>query len=110
MRLVARDDEKVLRAFVKRDRLVSIPAREGKKRVVLRYLLDTVLPDASDVAEPELNSRLAAWHPDVAALRRYLVDSGFATRIGMVYRRTPGLPARAPDAPRKPDPGGPPAV
>jgi hypothetical protein len=81
-------EAKVLRAFIKRDRLVSLPARERKKQVVLRFLVDRVLPDDTEIDEPELNRRLAAWHPDVAALRRYLVDSGFATRSGMTYRRT----------------------
>lgn len=85
---------KVLRAFIKGGRLVSLPARERKKQVVLRYLVERVLPDDADVDEPEINTRLAAWHPDVAALRRYLVDSGLATRMGMSYRRAgPALPA-----------------
>jgi hypothetical protein len=78
---------KVLRAFIRADRLVSLPARERKKQVVLRYLLERVLPDDREVEERELNARLAAWHPDVAALRRYLVDAGLATRTGMAYRR-----------------------
>jgi hypothetical protein len=30
----------------------------------------------------------ALWHPDVAALRRYLVDAGLAERSGMTYRRS----------------------
>jgi hypothetical protein len=101
------DDAKVLRAFVKGDRLVSIPARQRKKQIVLRFLVDRVLPDAAEVADPELNDRLAHWHPDVAALRRYLVDGGFATRTGMVYRRAPAL---LPDSALPPDPGGPPFV
>jgi hypothetical protein len=102
------DDAKVLRAFVKGNRLVSIPARQGKKQIVLRYLVDQVLPDAAEIDEPELNARLASWHPDVAALRRYLVDGGFATRTGMVYRRAPGLPP-LPPPPLRP-PGAPPVV
>ena len=78
---------KVLRAFIKGDRLVSVPARERKKQVVLRYLVGRVLPDDAAIDEPEMNRRLAAWNPDVAALRRYLVESGLATRTGMTYRR-----------------------
>jgi Uncharacterized protein conserved in bacteria (DUF2087) len=34
--------------------------------------------------------RLALWNGDVAALRRYLVDTGLATRDGMTYLR--GIP------------------
>jgi hypothetical protein len=81
-------EAKTLRAFIKRDRLVSLPARERRKRVILRYILERVLPDDEPVPEPELNARLAKWNPDFAALRRYLVDSGLATRDGMLYRRS----------------------
>jgi hypothetical protein len=102
-------ETKVLRAFIKGDRLVSVPARERKKQVVLRFLAARVLPDDREVQEPELNRRLAAWHPDVAALRRYMVESGYATRTGMAYRRVPPAdPPRDPPAdPRDPPPGPP---
>ncbi len=33
---------------------------------------------------------LAVWHPDVAALRRYLVDEGLLTREAGVYWRSGG--------------------
>jgi hypothetical protein len=87
---------RVLRAFVHDDRLVSIPARDRKKQVILRFLADKVLPDAEPLDERELNMRLALWHPDVAALRRYLVDAGLAERSGMTYWRSAAAPA-APD-------------
>jgi len=97
-------EEKVLRAFVRDGRLVRIPARERKKRVILRWLLDRVFPDDEPVDEPDVNMRLAIWNPDVSALRRYLVDSGFVTRDGIVYRRV------SPAPPREAEPGGPPLV
>jgi hypothetical protein len=90
-------EEKVLRAFIRDGRLVRIPARERKKRVILRWLLDRVFPDDEPVDERDVNMRLAIWHPDVSSLRRYLVDSGFATRDGQAYRRALPAPAR-PDA------------
>jgi hypothetical protein len=37
--------------------------------------------------EKEVNARLALFHPDVASLRRYLVDDGLVTRAGGEYRR-----------------------
>jgi hypothetical protein len=78
----------VLRAFIRDRRLVTIPARERKKLVVYRYLLDQVLPDPTEiVAERDLNMRLALWHPDVATIRRALVDLGLASRQAMAYRR-----------------------
>jgi hypothetical protein len=97
-------EAKVLRAFIKDGRLVSLPARQKKKLVVLRFLLDQVLPDVAEVDEPELNVRLATWHPDVAALRRYLVNAGLVNRSGMVYRRA------EPEPPRGAEPTGPPFV
>ena len=97
-------EQKVLRAFIRGGRLVRMPARERKKRVVLRWLLDHVFPNDEPVDEREVNARLAIWNPDVSSLRRYLVDAGFVTRAGMVYRRVPPAP------PRDPDPAGPPFV
>jgi hypothetical protein len=94
-------EAKVIRAFIRGDRLASIPARDRKKRVILRFLLDRVFPDLEPVDERDVNMRLALWHPDVASLRRYLVDAGLVTRVGMVYRRV---------APPTDRPGGPPFV
>ena len=89
-------EARVLRAFIRGDRLVSIPARERKRLVVLRFLVDRVLPDLEPLDERDLNMRLALWHPDVAALRRYLIETGLAERSGMTYRRSAALPeARA---------------
>ena len=81
-------EARVLRAFVRGDRLASIPARDRKRQVILRFLVDRVLPDAGPLDERDLNMRLALWHPDVAALRRYLVDAGLVERSGMIYRRS----------------------
>lgn len=89
-------EAKVIRAFVRGDRLASIPARERKKRVIYRYLLERVLPDAAPVEERELNMRLALWHPDVATIRRGLVDLGLADRAGMIYRRAVPTAERPP--------------
>jgi hypothetical protein len=80
-------ESKTLRAFVKDGRLVRIPARERKKRVILRWLLEEVLPDEVAVEERELNMRIALRNSDPASLRRYLVDTGLASRSGMTYRR-----------------------
>ena len=85
-------EARVLRAFVRGGRLASIPARERKKRVILRWLVDQVLPDAAPVDERELNMRIALVNADVSALRRYLVDAKLAGRDGMVYRRA--IPVR----------------
>jgi hypothetical protein len=94
-------EARVLRAFIRGDRLASIPARDRKKQVILRFLVDKVFPDAEPLDERDLNLRLALWHPDVAALRRYLIDAGLAERSGMTYRRSTAAP-EAPEAPESP--------
>jgi hypothetical protein len=95
---------RVLRAFVRGDRLASIPARARKRQVILRFLVEKVLPDETPLDERDLNMRLALWHPDVAALRRYLVDAGFVERSGMTYRRS----TAALETPEPPDVPAPP--
>jgi hypothetical protein len=59
-------EARVLGAFIRKGRLVSLPARERKRRVVLRYLLDQVFPDIEAVDERDVNMRLALWHPGPA--------------------------------------------
>jgi hypothetical protein len=79
--------EKVVRAFVRDDRLVSIPAKPRKRELLLPVILDRCFPEDRDYEEKEVNMRLALLHPDVAALRRYLVDGGLMTRDAGIYRR-----------------------
>jgi len=82
-------DAKVLRAFIVDGRLASIPAQEKKREVVLRYLLNRCFPEAdAEWPEREVNARLALFHPDVASLRRYLVDAGHLARAAGRYRRS----------------------
>ncbi|HEY0360426.1 MAG TPA: DUF2087 domain-containing protein [Mycobacteriales bacterium] len=79
----------VLRAFVRDGRLVSVPAARSKRRVVLEHLAMAFEPGVR-YAEAEVNVVLRAWHPDHAALRRYLVDEGFLGRERGEYWRTGG--------------------
>ncbi len=81
-------EAKVLRSFFRDGRLVSIPAQDRKKRVVLLHLLELCFPEDRAYPEKEVNQRLALFHPDVAALRRYLVDFGLMTRASGEYRRS----------------------
>ena len=74
-------DAKVLRAFFDDEgRLESIPAQEKKRLVILRYLAEKTFEPSSRYSEKEVNARLALLHPDVASLRRYLVDHRFMAR------------------------------
>jgi hypothetical protein len=87
-------EDKVIRAFIRDDRLVSIPARDKKRQVILRYLVERCFPEDRTYPEAEVNKRLALYHPDVAALRRYLVEGGLMTRSAGEYRRA-GLTLRS---------------
>jgi hypothetical protein len=79
--------EKVLRGFIKDGRLVTIPAKQQKRLVVLRYLRDQVFTEDRHYPEAEVNQRLALFNRDVAALRRDMVDARLVTRSDGEYRR-----------------------
>ena len=82
------DRDKVVRAFIQDGRLVAIPAKPSKRDLLLPVILDRCFPEDRPYEEKEVNARLAQLHPDVAALRRYLVDGGLMTREAGIYRRT----------------------
>jgi hypothetical protein len=78
---------KTIRAFIKDGRLTSIPSREKRRLVIYRYLRDQVFTEDRTYPEAEVNQRLALFHPDVATIRRGMVDAGLVTRAAGVYRR-----------------------
>ena len=88
-------DAKVLRAFLVDGRLTSIPSQEKKRQVILRFLLDRCFGEDRTYPEKEVNQRLALYHPDVASLRRYLVDTGLMARSAGQYRRVVAPPTDA---------------
>jgi hypothetical protein len=84
---IPREDAKVLRGYLEDGRLTTIPAQSSKRLVVLRWLLDRVFTEDREYPEKEVNQLIALVHPDVASLRRYLVDAGMVTRDAGKYRR-----------------------
>jgi DNA-binding transcriptional ArsR family regulator len=82
-------ERRALSAFFEGGRLLSIPAQHAKRLVILRYLAATAFETGREYPEKEVNMALALRHPDVASLRRYLVDEGFMTRAAGVYRLRP---------------------
>jgi ArsR family transcriptional regulator, arsenate/arsenite/antimonite-responsive transcriptional repressor len=78
--------EKVLAAFLKRGRLVSIPAQRKKRQIVLERLVQEFAPDR-DYAEREVNQILVEFHDDVATLRRELIGYKLMRRAAGIYRR-----------------------
>jgi len=82
-------EAKVLRAFFIDGQLTAIPAQEKKRLVILRYLAETVFDPSVRYPEREVNQRLAAHHPDVASLRRYLIEWRFMRREAGIYELLP---------------------
>ena len=78
-----------IRGFFDDGRLVSIPVPRGKRLVVLDLLAQQFEPGRV-YAETEVNALLSRFHPDYAALRRYLVDEEFLERREGTYWRSGG--------------------
>jgi len=76
----------VLAAFLKRGRLVSIPAQRKKRQVVLERLVEEFAPER-DYTEREVNQILVEFHDDVATLRREMIGYKLMTRKAGIYRR-----------------------
>jgi hypothetical protein len=99
---LTRDEDKVLRAYLVDGRLTRIPAQGKKRQVILRFLLERVFTEDRAYPEKEVNQRLALFHPDVAALRRYLYDERYVDRDHGMYTRAaprPELPGQRADDP-----------
>jgi hypothetical protein len=79
----------VLRSFLHAGRLVQIPTQHSKRLVVLDHIC-RVFEIGVRYPETEVNVMLRAFHPDHAALRRYLVEEGFLARDQNVYWRIGG--------------------
>ena len=83
-------DQRVLKNFLTDDgQLRTIPSKQGKLLVVLDRLAQEFEPGRT-YPEAEVNEILQGFHPDYAALRRYLVENGFMTREDNVYWRSGG--------------------
>jgi hypothetical protein len=90
----AQERGKVIRDFFDGARLKQVPAQRKKRVIVLQHLLTRFEP-RRDYPEKEVNAILREAHEDVATLRRELVDYGFMTRSGGVYRVAHALPPRS---------------
>lgn len=83
------DEVGVLGTFFRGDRLAHIPTSRSKRLVVLERLAQEFQPGVR-YDERHVNLKLQLFHPDYAALRRYMVDEGLLTRAEGVYWRTGG--------------------
>ncbi len=81
---------KVLKTFLRRGRLTSLPAQLKKRQIILAKLAEEFEP-GRDYPEREVNQILVEFHDDVASLRRELVGLRLMERRRGIYRRlTPG--------------------
>ena len=92
------DEASLAARFFRGRRLVEIPAAEGRRRAVLRIIRDAFDPGRY-YTEADVRDILRGFHPDDAALRRYLVDEHMLSRedATRTYWRGGGPPpSRAP--------------
>jgi hypothetical protein len=83
------DPVKVERAFFVGGRLQRLPAKRGKRLVVLDRIAQEFMPGIR-YNEGQVDARLKEVHGDHAALRRALVDEGFLQRESGIYWRSGG--------------------
>jgi hypothetical protein len=84
------EQERVLRGFMDAEaRLHTIPRKHHKLLVVLDRLAQEFEPGRT-YPQAEVDGVLQRFHPDHAALRRYLVENDFMTREDGHYWRSGG--------------------
>jgi hypothetical protein len=86
---VPEDQARVLRTYLQGGRLTQIPTQRAKRRLVLDRLAQE-FDVGQRYSERQVNAILRRFHPDVAALRRSLVDDDFLDRAAGEYWRTGG--------------------
>ena len=83
------DQAGVLRNYLVDGKLAQIPAQRWKRLVVLDFLAGQFEPGRT-YPEAQVNYVLGRFHPDYAALRRYLVEEEMLERRDGFYWRTGG--------------------
>ncbi|GGS71616.1 MULTISPECIES: DUF2087 domain-containing protein [Streptomyces] len=81
----------VVRTFVRDGRLLRLPARWTRKKLVLRHIAERTFEPGVEYPERVVDEKLRAWceegDVDHVTLRRHLVDLDHLRRSGGVYRR-----------------------
>ncbi len=81
----------IVRTFVRNGRLVRLPARWTRKKVVLRHIAEQTFAPGVEYPERTVDEKLRAWcedgEVDHVTLRRHLVDFGHLRRSDSVYAR-----------------------
>jgi hypothetical protein len=97
--------EKVLRAFVRDGRLVSIPAKPKKRELLLPFILERCFREDPVYEETEVKRRLVLLNRGVPTLARSRGDAGLMTREAGIYRRA-APPDAGPEATESSEPAG----
>ncbi|MFI7391648.1 DUF2087 domain-containing protein [Streptomyces tendae] len=84
-------DGMIVRTFVRDGRLVRLPARWTRKKVVLRHIAEQTFVPGVEYPERTVDEKLRAWcedgEVDHVTLRRHLVDFGHLRRSDGIYVR-----------------------
>ncbi|MZG18833.1 DUF2087 domain-containing protein [Streptomyces sp. SID5914] len=84
-------DGMIVRTFVRDGRLVRLPARWTRKKVVLRYIAEQAFVPGVEYPERTVDEKLRGWcedgEVDHVTLRRHLVDFGHLRRSDGIYAR-----------------------
>lgn len=83
--------DSTLRPFVRKGRLATLPAAQGRRRRVLAHIADNSFTVGIGYDEPAVNDKLRVWcdggEVDHVTLRRYLIDTGILVRANGIYTR-----------------------
>lgn len=82
-------ERQILGRYFTGSRLTEIPVSRAARTVVLERLAHE-FEVGLRYSEKQVNSTIQTFHPDYAALRRYMVDEGFLTRAEGSYWRSGG--------------------
>ena len=90
------DREEQLKPFVRDVRIIAIPVRPAKRRLLLDCVAQAFEPGLR-FPEAAVDDVLKVLCDDHGVLRRYLVDEGFLSRQAGVYWRSGGTVDVEPD-------------
>jgi hypothetical protein len=83
------EEEAVLKSYFRGGRLVEVPAKQAKRRIVLTRLA-LEFEAGVTYSERDVNEVLKRFHLDYVSLRRFLIDEGLMSRERGRYWRTGG--------------------
>lgn len=72
-------NEKIAQFFAPDGTLISIPVKTLKRRAVLLRIAEGLSPHVK-YSERDLNAHIEKFHPDTAALRRYMIENKILER------------------------------